>query len=717
MTSALSSPPTITQSQRNFSGKNLRGRNFKGQDLSGADFSGADIRGANFTNAVLREATFTSAKAGVQRRWVFFQWGASLITAIISGSLIGYFGYFLAFYFQSSYYDRYSIFPGLAILFVNAVVIYAIARQGLTTVAAGTIAVTVAVAVAVASTVANTGTLAVAVAVAVTVAVAVSIIVTVAVAVTVAVTMAIIDTVVVAVAVTLTLAVAVVGAVAGAFSVAGAVVVVGALSVAGAITGAVVGAVVGILIGGYVAWCISKDDERFAVTRMIGVTFGAVGGTTFSGADLTNANFFQAVLKSSNFSHSKEKQTILTHTCWKDVQKLERARLGDSILSTSVVRKLLTSGDGVNKSYVRVNLRNANLNGSNLNSANFKWADLSGATLQGADLQYANLTESLATGADFSGAYLTGACIESWNIDRTTKLHNVNCEFIFQREREDRQGNRGRRPHNPDKTFEAGDFEKLFKEMMDTVEILIRGGVHPEAFRIALKAIVQRYPEVSLNGIETRQDDALVTLEVPLGTDKGKVEQNWEQIYEARLAAATATAQLEAEKRRADDIKEITIASLMANRPITPVTVEVNTTAESKAMNDSTDKSRNIQVGRDLNLSNAVLNLGELSGTVTNTIQQIPDTDGTANLKDLLTQLQSAVETDTFLNDADKAEALEQVKVLAEAGQNPQDGALKKAANTATKILKGTIAALPSTTALVKAVTDILPIITKFFGL
>jgi hypothetical protein len=53
---------------------------------------------------------------------------------------------------------------------------------------------------------------------------------------------------------------------------------------------------------------------------------------------------------------------------------------------------------------------------------------------------------------------------------------------------------------------------------------------------------------------------------------------------------------------------------------------------------------------------------------------------------------------------------------LAEAAQNPQDGALQKAAKTATKIISGTVAALPSTTALVEAVTKLLPLITKFFG-
>lgn len=69
------------------------------------------------------------------------------------------------------------------------------------------------------------------------------------------------------------------------------------------------------------------------------------------------------------------------------------------------------------------------------------------------------------------------------------------------------------------------------------------------------------------------------------------------------------------------------------------------------------------------------------------------------------------------LSQDDKAEALEQVEVLVEAGQKPQDGSLKKMANTAVKVLKGTVASLPEATKLVEACSKSLPIITKLLGL
>jgi uncharacterized protein YjbI with pentapeptide repeats len=185
------------------------------------------------------------------------------------------------------------------------------------------------------------------------------------------------------------------------------------------------------LLSAYVAWRVSKEDEKFALSRSIGIALGVIGGTSFRGADLTEANFTKAILKSTNFNRTPQQQTLFTHTCWKNAKKLDRARVGDSNLSNSAVRQLLASANGINKSYLRANFREANLNGAQLNGANLKWADLSGATLQGADLQNAILTETLAIGTNFTGAYLTGACLESWNIDHTTQLEAVNCDFVF----------------------------------------------------------------------------------------------------------------------------------------------------------------------------------------------------------------------------------------------------------------------------------------------
>ncbi|NJR66278.1 MAG: hypothetical protein HC772_14655 [Leptolyngbyaceae cyanobacterium CRU_2_3] len=88
-----------------------------------------------------------------------------------------------------------------------------------------------------------------------------------------------------------------------------------------------------------------------------------------------------------------------------------------------------------------------------------------------------------------------------------------------------------------------------------------------------------------------------------------------------------------------------------------------------------------------------------------------------AQLDELLKQLQAAIASEPTLTDTDKTEALEQVGTLAQAGQNPQDGTLKKLSGTAVKVIRGTIAALPDTAKLVEACGKLLPAIVSLLGL
>lgn len=55
----------------NFSNQDLRNRSFRGRNLSGADFKGSDIRGCDFGHAQLVGANFERARTGQTRRQVF----------------------------------------------------------------------------------------------------------------------------------------------------------------------------------------------------------------------------------------------------------------------------------------------------------------------------------------------------------------------------------------------------------------------------------------------------------------------------------------------------------------------------------------------------------------------------------------------------------------------------------------------------------------------
>ncbi len=130
----------------------------------------------------------------------------------------------------------------------------------------------------------------------------------------------------------------------------------------------------------------------------------------------------------------------------------------------------------------------------------------------------------------------------------------------------------------------------------------------------------------------------------------------------------------------------------------------------------SENPSINIEAGRDIS---GVVNLGIISGSVTNTISQLPASHDSEKpgIKELLAQLQAVIEAEAELPEEDKAEALEQVKILAKAGQNPRDNVLQKAAKTSMKILKGTVASLPDAAKLAESFAKLLPAITTLLAL
>jgi tellurite resistance protein len=100
-----------------------------------------------------------------------------------------------------------------------------------------------------------------------------------------------------------------------------------------------------------------------------------------------------------------------------------------------------------------------------------------------------------------------------------------------------------------------------------------------------------------------------------------------------------------------------------------------------------------------------------------NTISQLPalPEPEKPGIKEILTQLQTAIEADTDLKPKDKEKALKQVKALAEAAQNPQEN--QDLADTAITILKGVLSSLPTAAKLVEECSKLLPLISGFLGL
>ena len=97
----------------------------------------------------------------------------------------------------------------------------------------------------------------------------------------------------------------------------------------------------GTVVSAYVAWRSLKGDEKYALVRSTAVAFAAIGGTSFRGADLTDANFTAARLKSTDLRDAK-----LIRTCFHKTKLLDRVRPGISYLQHSQVRQLILTGQG-----------------------------------------------------------------------------------------------------------------------------------------------------------------------------------------------------------------------------------------------------------------------------------------------------------------------------------------------------------------------------------
>jgi uncharacterized protein YjbI with pentapeptide repeats len=691
--------------ERNFRSAKLRGLSFQGQDLSGADFTEADIRGTNFTNAILRGANFTRAKAGVQKRWLIGQLIIAFLLSVVFEFIgIAFNASFIGQFFSPDWTKDYSNLPGYVLIVFNIALYLIIARQGFTAPAIGSIAIAGAIAVAIAVAVTFTFTFVIAFAAAFAVAVAVASALAFA----------------VAAAVAAAGAFAVTGAVTGAFAAAAAVT--RDRAVAGAGTGASTGALAVTALSLYVAWRVRKGDEKFALIRSLGIAFAAIGGTTFHGANLTHANFSQAMLKSTHFMSGWRKdregkrqqhETRLDWVCWQDAQKLEYARLGKSMLSNPAVRDLLVTRNGYQKTYVDANLRSANLDGVNLEGANLTWADLSGATLRHANLKDADLIETLALHTDFTAATLTGACLEAWNIDSQTKLEHVDCQYVYLL-----RGQQERRPSSG--SFAPGEFTKLFQEALSTVDLIFRSGVDWKAFVTAFKTVQvhNEATELTIQSIENKGDGVVVVrVNVPPETNKAEIHSEFNQQYDLALKALEAKYQGELKAKegeialyREQSANMWSAINALASRPI-------NITNDNTLMNNSTDNSQNVNIGG--NVTGSTINLGALSGSVSNAVNQLPDApDHTQpGIKALLVELQAAIESDTNLPDNGKATALENVKVLAEVAQTPEAPEKKNLGNQAITFLKGAVSFLPDTAKLAEASSKLLPLIAKALGL
>jgi uncharacterized protein YjbI with pentapeptide repeats len=552
--------------RRDFRGESLRGCDFKNQDFSGADFSGCDIRGANFSRANLTGVKFEKAKAGLRKRSVVILLIAALILIMISSYLSAIIGVLVAYIFdQSSTENQIGGWVSLVFLLFFCILTW---RNNIL---AGAVAGASAFAFAIVVAGAGAGTGAVAgvagVAFAVAGASAFAVGVAGASAFTFAVAFVVAGASAFALAVALAVAFVVAFAVAEASAFAVAVTVVFALAVA--------------LFFTWIGWLTLKQEYRDPWLRRIVIAFAALGGTSFFKANLTATDFTGATLKSTNFN-----QAILNKTIFKQAIKLELARSSKTLLVNPQVRELLINpSTGAEQDLSKADLRGANLDGANLQKANLRLADLSQASFKYANLREANLTEVNAVNADLSHATLTGACVENWNIDATTQLENIDCQYVYLLNNQ-----KERRPSSGE--FEPGEFTQLFEEVFDTVDLIFRDGMDWKALMNTLKEVQVQNEDTPLQvqAIENKGNGVfIVKVHVPPDANKEKIHQELTEIYQIKAQLTAQDEQLKSLREQNTDLTEI-------------IKIQAQNQAKVEISYNKYDHSQTINVGQDFTI-------------------------------------------------------------------------------------------------------------------
>ena len=516
---------------QNFSGQNLRGKSFKGQDLTGADFSGADIRSVNFKGAKLTGANFGRARAGLVWTALLVRTVLSLLLGVVVGLLAAVASFWMSILTGVVLGDglkitdsRIQAIGSIGLLIIFTVILVLFIRKGsfwsgFMTLAVSGVGVGAVIRVIIRTmVVAKVGNWTMAIGMGSAGAAAWILIMTAIVG----------GSVIMSWAGTTTWVVVVVVVVAEAV---GKNWVKEAAGAAGII----------LMLGWYLRRQTLCEDPQLVWLRRISLWFNALGGANFQQADLTAANFADADLKHARFMNAR-----MSRANWQGAKHLYWARLYGSILADQATRELLVTGNAQAAiarmwqpsptAFVGKNLKGAYLVNADLHDIDFMEADFSGADLTGANLRDANLTKTVMLGANLRGADLTGATLDAWNIDSATQLDGAYAEYVYLKAKQQE-----RRPQSG--VFGAGEFSKLFQEVLDTIDFIFQNGIDWPAFRSAfdqLRAHVRVESDnvdIAVQRIENKGDGVFVVrVAAPAGVNKEKAHQAGVEFYQQQLA-------------------------------------------------------------------------------------------------------------------------------------------------------------------------------------
>ncbi|MBN3873340.1 pentapeptide repeat-containing protein [Nostoc sp. JL33] len=465
----------------------------------------------------------------------------------------------------------------------------------------------------------------------------------------------------------------------------------------------------------------------------LGKAIANLGGTSFRELDLSHLNFSRISLANIDLRAKKLYRTRFTGTTdW------DAATVDDSYLDLHQPKvQALLKGEPKTKNFFRANLRGAYLQEADyLQDFDFTEAILDGADFRGANLRHARFVRTLVTDVDFSQADLTGCCLKDWSFNRQTCFQGIICDYIYC----DFEDGKATQRYPIERNFLPGEFEAIVRKIETSYELVFEQEIDPislsfvfEKFRLEDESL-----GLELQGLEQRGDLWIVKVGHREGVSRQQVVERVNETYEdlrkvyqlafdakdgeiARLNSYFQVLMDMSQKlaERTGSSAESVIVQGQGHRIY--LTNQLGEIMEHQNINagGNVDASTGAKITVGGDITGSTINLGEISGSVSNVLNQLPSSPDPTQpgIKELLIQLQQAVNEDTDLAPEDKADLLEHVKALAEAEQTPDQEKKKGLVRKARINFDGILKSLPSTANIIEACSKLLPLIVKALGL
>lgn len=477
-----------------------------------------------------------------------------------------------------------------------------------------------------------------------------------------------------------------------------------------------------IVLGNYAANQAFNDETQFRFIRQIAIRLATYQGTNFQHADLKEVSFTGANLKSCNFARAK-----IPRTNFRGAKHLDQARLDQTYLDRPKVLQIATTGNGHNQVL------------SNL--------DLQGIYLKGADLSGAFFVQTKLADADLSESDLTGACIDNWDIQRTTKLEGIACKYVFMRYQD---GDKRNRIPLGNEEFNDNGFENFVRSLLDTLDLYHKQDFDPVASLLALKELRKKHKELlTIVVLENRDNGFLIKIQTSGRNENITLERDYFDRYKIHLNSASKLTDtfpqeenkfltvlsnlVEQLKREPGKGIYLSYANMIVDKRNFTTTaggsMSINTinieegaiVMGSNIISGITGGQGDITIGGqgDVIISkNTNGPTGEFEN-ITNSFNTVPDSAEKKDLKleDLIQQVKVEIEKNPNLDEEFKQLALEQLDKIKKLGSDPQAPDFQAKAKKAETYMKSINELIGNAGGLVKTVQPLFSGILSWFGI